>query len=169
MPATASAATGSLAWEPCPDAATLQCATLKVPLDYRKPDGATIDIAVSRLASTNPAKRRGVMLMNPGGPGGPGLPYITSANTARDMDRIREALGEKKISYYGVSYGSYLGAVYSTLFPRQADRVVLDSVTGPGGLDPTGSRRLAEGFQDRFPDFASWAAARHDSYGLRNR
>ena len=43
---------------------------------------------------------------------------------------------------------------------------MLDSVTDPSGLGPTGSRRLAEGFQDRFPDFASWAAARHDSYGL---
>ncbi|MEV6911671.1 alpha/beta hydrolase [Amycolatopsis sp. NPDC051071] len=94
------------------------------------------------------------------------LPYITTANTARDMDRIREALGERKISYYGVSYGSYLGAVYSTLFPERTDRVVLDSVVGPGGPDTTFSRRLAEGFQDRFPDFAKWAAARHASYGL---
>ncbi|WP_181772040.1 alpha/beta hydrolase [Amycolatopsis pittospori] len=247
VPATASAATGSLKWAPCPDVATLQCATVKVPLDYRKPGGPTIDVAVSKLASTKPAKRRGVMLMNPGGPGGPGLtmpdslraagvpssvldaydligfdprgigsstpvtcdlkpeqlvsnvppyardaaavaerakdvagvakqcgdsktaailPYITTANTARDMDRIREALGEKKISYYGVSYGSYLGAAYATLFPQQTDRVVIDSVTGPGGLDPSTSRRLAEGFQDRFPDFAQWAAARHASYGL---
>ncbi|ANN14884.1 hydrolase [Amycolatopsis orientalis] len=248
VPATASAAPSSaLKWAPCPDVATLQCATLKVPLDYRDPGGPAIDIAVSKLASTKPAKRRGVMLMNPGGPGGPGLtmpdglraagmpssvldaydligfdprgigsstpvtcdlkpeqlisnvppyardaaavaeraksvagvakqcgesktaanlPYITTANTARDMDRIREALGEKKISYYGVSYGSYLGAVYSTLFPQRTDRVVIDSVTSPGGLDPATSRRLAEGFEDRFPDFAKWAAARHASYGL---
>ncbi|WET78862.1 alpha/beta hydrolase [Amycolatopsis sp. QT-25] len=250
VPATASAAVSSVRWGPCPEdvaAPGVECGTLRVPLDYRKPDGATIDIAVSKLASTKPSKRRGILLTNPGGPGGPGqsmpaglraagmpssvldaydvigfdprgigrstpvtcdlepeqqvsnvppyardaaavaeratyvagiakqcgesktaanLPYITTANTARDMDRIREALGEKKLSYYGVSYGSYLGAVYSTLFPRQTDRVVIDSVTGPGGLDPVTSRRLAEGFEDRFPDFAKWAAARHGSYGL---
>ncbi|KFU81546.1 TAP-like protein [Amycolatopsis lurida] len=250
VPATASAAVSSVRWGPCPEdvaAPGVQCATLKVPLDYRNPGGKTIDIAVSKLASTKPAKRRGIMLTNPGGPGGPGLtmpaglraagmpssvldaydiigfdprgighstpvtcdltpeqqvsnvppyardaaavaerakyveviakqcgasktaanlPYMTTANTARDMDRIREALGEEKLSYYGVSYGSYLGAVYSTLFPRQTDRVVIDSVTGPGGLDPVTSRRLAEGFEDRFPDFAKWAAARHASYGL---
>ncbi|WP_410648208.1 alpha/beta hydrolase [Amycolatopsis sp. cmx-4-54] len=250
VPATASAAVSSVRWGPCPEdvaAPGVQCATLKVPLDYRNPGGKTIDIAVSKLASTKPAKRRGIMLTNPGGPGGPGLampaglraagmpssvldtydiigfdprgighstpvtcdlkpeqqvsnvppyardaaavaerakyvegiakqcgasntaanlPYMTTANTARDMDRIREALGEEKLSYYGVSYGSYLGAVYSTLFPRQTDRVVIDSVTGPGGLDPATSRRLAEGFEDRFPDFAKWAAARHASYGL---
>ena len=44
---------------------------------------------------------------------GENLRYFTTANTARDMDRIRTALGEKKISYWGQSYGTYLGAVYS--------------------------------------------------------
>jgi len=45
------------------------------------------------------------------------LPYVTSRNTARDMDVIRAALGERKISYLGYSYGSYLGQVYATMFP----------------------------------------------------
>ncbi|MFJ3901300.1 alpha/beta hydrolase [Streptomyces sp. NPDC090025] len=255
---TAPAATtpDSLRWTPCPPqaagsrssvASRLECATLGVPLDHRDPGGRQIEIAVSRLASENPAKRRGVLLTNPGGPGASGLdypaqlaaaglpkdvldaydvigfdprgvgrstpvtcdltpqqqargnfppyahtaadvareapnaravaercaasrtawmlPYITTANTARDMDRLRAALGETRISYLGASYGSYLGAVYTTLFPRQSDRVVLDSNMGPGGYDLAAFRLLGRGMEDRFPDFAAYAAA-HPEYQL---
>jgi len=93
------------------------------------------------------------------------LPHTTTANTARDMDRIRTALGEPKLSYLGGSYGSYLGAVYTTLFPGRGDRIVLDSNLGPGGYDVTAMRSLARGMEDRFPDFAAFAAA-HPEYGL---
>ncbi|ANS68663.1 secreted hydrolase [Streptomyces lincolnensis] len=93
------------------------------------------------------------------------VPHTTTANTARDMDRIREALGEPKISYLGGSYGSYLGAVYTTLFPGRGDRIVLDSNLGPGGYDVTAMRSIARGLEDRFPDFAAFAAARPE-YGL---
>ncbi|MFB9925126.1 alpha/beta hydrolase [Amycolatopsis halotolerans] len=96
----------------------------------------------------------------------PVLPYITTANTARDMDQIRAALGEPKISYFGLSYGTYLGGVYASLFPDRTDRVVLDSVLGPDGYDITAARRFGEGMQDRFPDFAKWAAVRDSSYRL---
>ncbi|WP_051109087.1 alpha/beta hydrolase [Actinomadura flavalba] len=94
------------------------------------------------------------------------LPHQSTANVARDVDRLRVALGERKISYLGYSYGTYVGAVYATLFPHRTDRVVLDSVVGPGGMDHTWSRRLGRGVEDRFPDFARWAAARHAEYGL---
>ncbi|MFD2796750.1 alpha/beta hydrolase [Promicromonospora vindobonensis] len=67
-------------WGPCPaDVAAeaapyvLTCAKVPVPLDYSHPDGEQIELQVSRLASDNPAKRRGVLLLNPGGPGGSGL------------------------------------------------------------------------------------------------
>ncbi|MGC4938693.1 alpha/beta fold hydrolase [Kribbella sp. DT2] len=63
------------------------------------------------------------------------LPHISAANTARDMDSIRVALGEPKISYAGASWGTYLGAVYTTMFPQRSDRIVLDSNLGPGGWD----------------------------------
>ncbi|MBM7168280.1 alpha/beta fold hydrolase [Streptomyces sp. G44] len=59
------------------------------------------------------------------------LPHASTRNVARDMDAIRAALGERELSYYGVSYGADLGAVYTQLFPRRADRVVLDSSTDP--------------------------------------
>ncbi|MFE4540487.1 alpha/beta hydrolase [Streptomyces scopuliridis] len=93
------------------------------------------------------------------------LPHTTTANTARDMDRIRVALGEPKLSYLGHSYGTYLGAVYTTMFPERGDRVVLDSNLGPGGYDVTATRLFARGMEDRFPDFAAFAAARPE-YGL---
>lgn len=93
------------------------------------------------------------------------LPHTTTANTARDLDRLRAALGESKASYLGASYGSYLGAVYTTMFPRRSDRVVLDSNLGPGGYDAEAMRSFARGLADRFPDFAEFAAARPE-YGL---
>ncbi|WP_290056597.1 alpha/beta hydrolase [Amycolatopsis solani] len=246
----ASAAPNALNWGPCPAGAfptpDLQCTTVKVPLDYRDPGGKTIDVAVSRLPSKNPEKRRGVLLTNPGGPGGGGLdypqllklvklpqdvldtydiigfdprgvahstpvtcdltpeqiavgnlpyahgpadvvkqaalakqeakqcaeaetasmlPHLTTANTARDMDRIRTVLGEPKLSFLGASYGTYLGAVYTTLFPERSDRIVLDSNLGPGGYDIAAMRGFGRGMEDRFPDFAKFAAA-HPEYGL---
>lgn len=93
------------------------------------------------------------------------LPHTTTANTARDMDRIRAALGERKLSYLGMSYGTYLGAAYAAMFPGRGDRIVLDSNLGPDGYDVTAMRQFARGMEDRFPDFAAFAAARPE-YGL---
>lgn len=231
-------------WQRCsPDQpGSYECATLKVPLDYRRPQGATIDLAISRVKSENPAKRHGVMLLNPGGPGGSGLdlplmagelmpkdvrdqydlvgfdprgvgasspiscgltdteqnfdrpyrpetfssdvtwartvadkcrekagsvlPHITTRNTARDMDTIRAVLGERKLSYLGYSYGTYLGAVYSQMFPERTDRFVLDS-----GVDP---QRIWRGMiqvwateaEPAYARWTEWAAGRSAEYGL---
>jgi len=261
IPATAGESTAGrptvgLQWAACPQDVVVppavqgqvQCAKVPVPLDYRDPDGTQIEIMVSRIASTKPEKRRGVLMFNPGGPGGTGLdqpgflvgqglpasvmdaydligmdtrgvghsapvscgfvlgdaywanipPYavddadvtrqaeiaeevaarcaendtdgrlrhLTTANMARDLDRIRAALGEEKASFYGASYGSALGAAYASMFPRSTDRIVLDSNIGDTHLDRDGLRRYALGMEQTFPDFATWAAARHDSYGL---
>jgi pimeloyl-ACP methyl ester carboxylesterase len=51
---------------------------------------------------------------------------INSTDDARDMDRIRQALGLSRISFYGLSYGTVLGTVYADLFPHRVDRMVLD-------------------------------------------
>jgi len=59
------------------------------------------------------------------------LPYVATANTARDMDRVRAGLGEDTIAYLGFSYGTFLGATYEALFPEHVGRFVLD-----GALDP---------------------------------
>lgn len=82
-PATASAAENPLrpylrqkpAWHRCATElpASFQCATLKVPLDYGRPDAKKLDIAISRMRTSTERERRGVLLLNPGGPGGPGI------------------------------------------------------------------------------------------------
>ncbi|MFD3541111.1 alpha/beta hydrolase [Streptomyces sp. NPDC058662] len=232
------------AWQRCSteQPASYECATLKVPLDYRRPQGRTIDLAISRIKSENPAKRHGAMLFNPGGPGGSGLglplemngampkdvrdqydligfdprgvgasspitcglteaeqnidrPYrpetypsdvqwartvadkcreksgdvlahITTRNTARDMDTIRAVLGERKISFIGYSYGTYLGAVYSQMFPERTDRFVLDS-----GVDP---KRIWRGMiqvwaseaEPAYKRWTEWAAQRSAEFHL---
>ncbi|CAM5734702.1 hypothetical protein SMICM304S_01294 [Streptomyces microflavus] len=200
----------SLTWQGCGGdiPPTVECATLKVPLDHRRPDGKKINVSLSRIKAADPGKRRGALLFNPGGPSGSGLfyplalsgllpqsvkdrydligfdprgvgassplacgtttaderltyrPYkratfakdvawardiadrcrnhnretlrhVTTRNTARDMDIMRAALGEQRISYFGLSYGTYLGSVYTQLFPQRVDRFVLDSAVDP--------------------------------------
>lgn len=59
--------------------------------------------------------------------------HMSTADTARDMDLIRQAVGEESLNYYGVSYGSYLGAVYAALFPDRVGRFVVDGVLDPVG------------------------------------
>ncbi|MCL4449672.1 MAG: alpha/beta hydrolase [Actinobacteria bacterium] len=60
------------------------------------------------------------------------LSHINTVDTARDMDRIRAAIGASRISYLGISYGTLLGAVYAQLFPNRVRAMLLD-----GGIDPT--------------------------------
>ena len=61
------------------------------------------------------------------------LRFYSTANTARDMDAIREALGDDQISFLGISYGTYLGATYATMFPDHVRAMVLDSAFEPNG------------------------------------
>ncbi|MGW4244634.1 alpha/beta hydrolase [Nocardia sp. NPDC004722] len=217
-----------------------ECTTVSVPLDYDKPDGERISLAVSRIRSPHPERRRGVLVLVPGGPGSVGLALpstrgaklpesvrdaydligfdprglgaSTQANChlapqdlaverlrswpdadggiagnveieqrvadacvrdggalvrsigtrteARDLDRIREALGESKISAWGESYGTYALAVYTTLFGDRTDRVLSDSNDDPNPdlVERGWQANYAVGVEDRFPDFARWAA-----------
>ncbi|MFI6586034.1 alpha/beta hydrolase [Embleya sp. NPDC050493] len=98
--------------------------------------------------------------------GGALMPHVTTANTARDMDRIRIALGERKLSYLSASYGSYLGAVYAELFPDRTDRIALDANVDPNATWHDRWASWDPGFDTRFGDFAAWAAERHDTLGL---
>lgn len=59
------------------------------------------------------------------------LRHMTTIEVAKDVDRIRAALGRSQINYFGFSYGTYLGQVYSTLFPQRVRRMVLDSNVDP--------------------------------------
>ncbi|MFE6059413.1 alpha/beta hydrolase [Streptomyces sp. NPDC056431] len=62
-------------WRDC-GVTGFQCATLRAPLDYTKPDGEQIDLAISRVRATGPGKRLGSLLVNPGGPGGSAVGYL---------------------------------------------------------------------------------------------
>jgi pimeloyl-ACP methyl ester carboxylesterase len=249
-PTPPSAGAPSVAWGQCPQASAgttrdprLTCATVKAPLDYRDPDGPTIDLAISRLPTAKPEKRHGVLLVNPGGPGLPGLdlpgdlartlpaavldgydligfdprgvahstpqscgladpsvvglfPYpaadgstaanvdlaraqaercagiadrlrhFTTANTARDLDGVRKALGEEKVSYWGQSYGTYLGAVYGSLFPDRVDRMVLEGNVDPTAVWAGSVGAWSKGVAERFPDAARVAASQDGVLGL---
>jgi pimeloyl-ACP methyl ester carboxylesterase len=224
----------------------LQCASLQVPLNYRKPDGRRITLALSEVPATAPAGRRqGVLLVNPGGPGGAGrslaafvaegldpavaarytivgfdtrgvgasvpalhcdfsfydgvrpdyvpatraaeqvligrakdyaagcekkfgwlLPYMSTADIARDMDSIRAAMGQQKISYFGYSYGTYLGLRYATLFPGHLRRMVLDSIVDPKGAWYADNIEQDYAFEGRIDAFFAWAARYDDVYHL---
>ncbi len=94
------------------------------------------------------------------------LPYVTTRNTARDMDVIRAALGERKVSYLGYSYGSYLGEVYATMFPARVDRMVLDGVIDPAHYSPRLLRPTESANRAALEDWAAWTATRHATYRL---
>ena len=81
----------------------------------------------------------------------------STANTARDMDAIRVAMGDDTISYLGISYGTYLGAVYATLFPKHVRAMVLDSAFEPTGdtIEQQYETQLV-GFEHAFDNWADW-------------
>ncbi|ANP52556.1 alpha/beta hydrolase [Streptomyces griseochromogenes] len=94
------------------------------------------------------------------------LAYMTTRNTARDMDIIRAVLGEKKISYLGYSYGTYLGAVYAQMFPERTDRFVLDSAVDPARVWRGMIQVWAEGTEPAFTRWTKWTAQHHGTYKL---
>lgn len=222
-------------------AAGAECAGVTVPLDYRRPQGQTLTVAISRIKATDRAHRIGALLLNDGGPGGPTIgapprvrgalkdvaekydiigmdprfvgrsnpldcgwsvgsgitsagnsrasfdrqvelhkslaakcraragdliPHASTRNTARDMDVIRAALGERKLHYLGVSYGTYLGTVYGQMFPGRVGRTVLDGALDPRVYGPTMLPKLIGPSEHALADWAEWAAARNGTYGL---
>jgi pimeloyl-ACP methyl ester carboxylesterase len=197
-------------WRSCDGG--FQCATARVPLDYRDPRGAAISIAMMRHRATSPAHRIGSLFFNSGGPseqiegfpaeyagfppavrarfdiltfdprgfgystavrcfptataenqflaGLPAFPvgprqesvwertwarfdalcarrngrlidHDTTADVARDMDLLRQAVGDPVLNYVGLSYGSGLGATYANLFPARAGHLILDANLNP--------------------------------------
>jgi pimeloyl-ACP methyl ester carboxylesterase len=94
------------------------------------------------------------------------LPYETTTSAARDMDQIRTAFGVKQVTYYGFSYGTYLGQVFGTLYPGTVRRMVLDSTVDPTGAWYADNISQDYAFQGRLNAFFTWAAKYDDQYHL---
>ncbi|MER5376717.1 alpha/beta hydrolase [Streptomyces sp. NPDC002553] len=233
-PAPSPAEGGGSAPSPLPDGGTWQCATMQAPLDWAKPKGDTIGIALIRARASGEASRRiGSLVFNFGGPGGSGvatlpafgedyatlrtrydlvsfdprgvgrsagvrcendqqldayfqqdmtpddaaertayvdnvqafngaceknsktmLPHVRTTDAARDMDLMRQVLGDDKLHYFGISYGTELGGVYAHLFPQRVGRAVFDAVVDPTQTPEQGSLGQARGFQLALDNFA---------------
>ncbi|MEU0410931.1 alpha/beta hydrolase [Streptomyces griseorubiginosus] len=233
-PAPSRAEGGGDAPSPLPGGAEWQCATLKAPLDWAKPRGDTIDLALIRAKASGAEDRRiGSLVFNFGGPGGSGvttlpafgadyatlrtrydlvsfdprgvgrsapveclndpqldywfeqdwtpddsaertalmtntkefnaaceenskkmLPHVRTTDAARDLDLMRQVLGDDKLYYFGISYGTELGGVYAHLFPKRVGRAVFDAVVDPTQNSEQGSLGQAEGFQRALDNFA---------------
>ncbi|MFE9632532.1 alpha/beta hydrolase [Streptomyces sp. NPDC006463] len=235
-----------LRWTDCatPRYPTLQCASLKVPLDHDVPAGRQITLALTRVPHTA-ATSAGPLLVNPGGPGGSGrglagfiasalpkdvaaqydvigfdprgvgksepaldcaaghfspvrpdsvprdaageqanldrvrsfaescqakhadvLQHVGTVSAARDIELLRTALGAQRISYFGYSYGTYLGAVYAKLHPDRVHRLVLDSVVDPGGVWYEDNLAQDQAFDARHKAFLAWVAKYDATYRL---
>ncbi|MFR9799692.1 alpha/beta hydrolase [Streptomyces sp. MS06] len=234
-PAPSEAQGGGSAPSPLPDGDTWQCATMKAPLDWSKPEGDTIGIALVRAKTSGAESSRiGSLVFNFGGPGGSGvttlpafgedyaklrtrydlvsfdprgvgrsapvtcesnerldeyfqqdatpdnaaerselvsstkefnnacekrsgrmLPRVSTTDAARDMDLMRQVLGDDKLYYFGISYGTELGGVYAHLFPTHVGRAVFDAVVDPTQTAEQGSLGQAKGFQRALDNFAA--------------
>jgi pimeloyl-ACP methyl ester carboxylesterase len=81
------------------------------------------------------------------------LPYMNTENAARDMDEIRQAVGDQKLTYLGFSYGTFLGATYADLFPGRVRAMVLDGAVDPS-IDPlTGNMDQSAAFDQQLDSF----------------
>ncbi|MER5355495.1 alpha/beta hydrolase [Kitasatospora sp. NPDC002551] len=82
------------------------------------------------------------------------LPFVGTRNTARDLDVLRAAVGDQKLNYLGISYGTYLGALYAEEFPKSVGRMILDGAVDPAaqGLDESIGQII--GFEKAFERFA---------------
>ncbi len=237
---------GGDAPSPLPDGDNWKCATLKAPLDWDKPKGDTIDLALIRAQASGAEDRRiGSLLFNFGGPGGSGvttlpafgkdydelrarydlvsfdprgvgrsagvkckdneqldeyfqqdgtpdddaeqrtlldgtkefnkaceknsgklLPHVRTTDAARDMDLMRQVLGDDELHYFGISYGTELGGVYAHLFPAKVGRAVFDAVVDPTQNSEQGSLGQAKGFQLALDNFAEDCASKAEECPL---
>jgi pimeloyl-ACP methyl ester carboxylesterase len=87
------------------------------------------------------------------------LEHVGTIDAARDMDVLRAALGDRKLTFYGASYGTYLGAKYAQLFPRRIRSMVLDGALDPRQATVAENRVQAIGFETDLRDFLANCAS----------
>ncbi|KOU67643.1 peptidase [Streptomyces sp. MMG1533] len=82
------------------------------------------------------------------------LPRVRTTDAARDLDLMRQVLGDAELHYFGISYGTELGGVYAHLFPKKVGRAVFDAVVDPTQNPEQGSLGQARGFQLALDNYA---------------
>ncbi|MFJ2740436.1 alpha/beta hydrolase [Streptomyces sp. NPDC087440] len=95
------------------------------------------------------------------------LPYVGTTNAAKDLDLMRQVLGDEKLHYFGISYGTELGGVYAHLYPKRVGRAVFDAVVDPTQKTEQSSLGQAKGFQLALNNFAKDCVARGDDCKLQ--
>jgi pimeloyl-ACP methyl ester carboxylesterase len=112
----------SIHFAPCAEDATLDCGTLNVPIDYDKPHGKTVAIAVIRAGATNAAKRIGILVGNPGGPGVSGVDFLLGVSRLPVMARLRQYFDVVSFDPRGVSRSRGVACPLElTPIPQHAD------------------------------------------------
>jgi len=86
------------------------------------------------------------------------LGHVSTADAARGMDQVRQALGDPKLTYLGFSYGSFLGATYAELFPDRVRALVLDGALDPALAPVTVAESQAAALDAQFTTFQKWCA-----------
>jgi pimeloyl-ACP methyl ester carboxylesterase len=88
------------------------------------------------------------------------LPYVSTKSAAEDMDEIRQAVGDDKLTYLGFSYGTFLGATYADLFPDRVRAMVLDGAIDPASDPITSNIDQSAAFDRELNAFFADCAAR---------
>ncbi|MER6623218.1 MULTISPECIES: alpha/beta hydrolase [unclassified Streptomyces] len=88
------------------------------------------------------------------------LPHVRTTDAARDLDLMRQVLGDDTLHYFGISYGTELGGVYAHLFPKKVGRAVFDAVVDPTETAEQGSLGQARGFQLALDNYAEDCVSR---------
>ncbi|MFJ2742119.1 alpha/beta hydrolase [Streptomyces sp. NPDC087440] len=89
------------------------------------------------------------------------LPHVGTINVSRDMDVLRQALGDEKLNYMGISYGTRLGSVYASQFPDRSGRLVLDAVDTLTENSRVSGLNQARAFQRAFDTFLATCAEQY--------
>ncbi|MEV5337698.1 alpha/beta fold hydrolase [Streptomyces sp. NPDC052676] len=96
------------------------------------------------------------------------LPHVLTTDAARDLDLMRQVLGDRKLHYFGISYGTELGGVYAHLFPRNVGRAVFDAVVDPTRTPDQSSLAQAGGFQRALDNFAENCVSKAEECPIGN-
>ena len=90
------------------------------------------------------------------------LANVGTVNVARDLDRLRAALGDEKLTYLGYSYGTFIGSAYAEAYPDKVRALILDGVVDPGQDRLQENLDQAKSFQQAFDDYAADCAKHRD-------